>query len=221
MTTPPLPSVPPLPPTHVHVWRLSLAVDPLTLPELERVLSADERQRADRFAFPELRRRFVVARATLRLLLARYAHRPAETLRFTYGHAGKPELSGGGWQFNVSHSGEQALFAVAETIASKGSSPNIGGIGVDLEKVRPLDFGAVARGALSEVDQHALALAPPSAKADTFFRLWVRHEAQVKALGLGLGTRADVPVYDLDVGPAYRAALASVIPDVQIAVFDV
>jgi 4'-phosphopantetheinyl transferase len=220
MTTPLPPSVPPLPPGHVHVWRVSLAVDPSTLTALELLLSADERQRADRFAFPELRRRFIVTRANLRQLLGRYADRPAAGLRFTYGPAGKPGLSGGGWHFNVSHSGEQALIAVAAEAHAGGSGgPGVGGVGVDIERVRSLDYDAMARGALPAADLISLSQAPPSAKADTFFRLWVRHEAQVKALGLGIGALADVPVYDLELDPEYRAAIATAISDAQIKVF--
>ena len=212
------PHLPPLPSGHVHVWQFSLKVDRFALEACESILSTDERQRAERYARPELRRRFVVARATLRKLLGAYGGRPADRLRFAYGPAGKPELcendgGGGGWNFNVSHSSDWTLIAV--------SPGGVGGsaVGVDLEKVQPLDYEAIGRGVLGESDMAALNQAPASVKADVFFRLWVRHEARAKALGVGLGTCVDVPVYDLDVGPEYRAALATAIPGVRIELF--
>ncbi len=212
MTTLPYPSVPPLAPDQVHVWHLSLEADPSTLAAYWLLLSADERQRADRFVFPELRRRFVMARANLRQLLGIYTGRPAEELRFAYGPSGKPELSAGSWCFNVSHSGEQALIAVA-----------LGGddraVGVDLEMIRPLDYEAVGSRILAEADLLALAQLPASAKSEAFFRLWVRHEARAKAIGAGIGAHADVPAYDLDIGPQYRAAVATAIKDVRIDLF--
>ena len=89
-----------------------------------------------------------------------------------------------------------------------------------MEMIQPLDYEAVGRGVLAESDLHALAHAPASAKADLFFRLWVRHEARVKALGGGIASQTDMPAYDLDLGPKYRGALATVIPDVRIELFN-
>jgi 4'-phosphopantetheinyl transferase len=211
MTTPPNPSIPPLTPREVHVWQFSLEVDPSALAALWQILSADERQRAERFIRPEHRRRFVVARANLRHLLGQYAGIPADGLQLAYGSTGKPELSGGGWHFNVSHSGDQALIAVALQGKEGG-----GAVGIDLEKVQPLDYEAVGRGVFAEADLLTLSRAPASAKADVFFRLWVRHEARAKAVGAGVDAHAEVPVYDLDVGPEYRGALATSIKPVRI-----
>ena len=53
----------------VCVWSVGLEVNAARLSALEALLSADERERAGRFHFSEHRRRYIVARAHLRLLL--------------------------------------------------------------------------------------------------------------------------------------------------------
>jgi 4'-phosphopantetheinyl transferase len=202
--------VPPLAGSSVHVWQVPLDVAETALPELAALLSVDERGRADRFAFPELRRRFVVARARLRQLLGAYSHNRAEDLKFVYGTAGKPALAGGEWEFNVSHAGERALVAVA--------GPGRG-VGVDLEFVHPMDFEKIGRAVFTEMEIRLLQQSPVERRAETFLRMWVRHEAQVKAVGSGIGTRAEVPVYDLKVERGYQGALAADIPDVRIEMY--
>ena len=80
----------------VHVWlaRLDLAESHVT--QLRCLLSDDEQTRADRFYFERDRRRFVVARGTLRSVLAQYVKRPPENIQFGYEAAGKPYLISSG-----------------------------------------------------------------------------------------------------------------------------
>src|SRR5258708_6017768 len=82
-----------LPPDEVHVWRASLIADPYTIQHLQRLLSADEVARAERFHFARDRQHFIVARGLLRTLLGRYLHIPPEDLSFAYNAYGKPELA--------------------------------------------------------------------------------------------------------------------------------
>jgi 4'-phosphopantetheinyl transferase len=66
----------------VHVWRAALDVPAPRVRALESLLSPDERQRAARYGFARDRRRFVAARATLRLLLGRYLEIDPASVRF-------------------------------------------------------------------------------------------------------------------------------------------
>src|SRR2546421_12655378 len=95
------------------VLALSLAVSPERLAALRALLSPDEIAKADRFAFPELRARSAAARGQLREILGAALERDPASLRFDYGPRGKPDLSGAPLRFNVSHSGELALVALA------------------------------------------------------------------------------------------------------------
>lgn len=170
----------------LHLWRTSLAPGDARVAELARTLSADERARAERFAAPDDRRRFVAARGTLRELLGRYLDRPPASVAFAYGPAGKPELDGDqngpDLRFNLAHSGGVALYAV--TVDRR--------VGVDVEALRPLaHLGELSQLVFSDQEREELAAHPPSRRERAFFDGWVRKEAVLKALGHGLGAGLD------------------------------
>jgi len=202
----PTPLVPPLGPHHVHVWRYTLDADPTLLDPL---LAPDERRRAQRFLKPDLRRRFTVARGNMRRLLGAYTRTPADLVQLSYGSAGKPALVNSPLHFNLSHSKDLALLAIATG----------GPVGIDLERERPIDVQGVGRRVFSEYELRLLAETPEHDQVPLFFRLWVRHEAQVKALGTTVGSDATVPVYDLPIDPPFHAALATHIPTPRITRF--
>ena len=101
----------------VDIWRVSLNVSDQHCADLFNVLADDERRRADRFLIERPRRQYIVARGTLRHVLARYLQRDPRDMGLTYDVHGKPRLTdaadGAGLCFNVSHSNDLALFAVA------------------------------------------------------------------------------------------------------------
>jgi 4'-phosphopantetheinyl transferase len=142
-------------------------------------LTADERARADRFATPQLRRRYVAARATLRRLLSKYLALDVRDIPLAYGSCGKPFLaSAQPLYFNVSHANDMAIYALAS-----GRE-----VGVDIEAAtRDVDVDGVARMMFSPRECDALAVMSREARHSAFFRIWTRKEAYVKLLGHGLG----------------------------------
>ena len=173
------PSPPALEPGQVHVWRHCLHADIEQIRCCQSLLTAEERQRAARFAFAEHRHRFVVARATLRTLLAAYVDVPAAALEFVYGAQGKPRLVSPvtDTTFNVSHSHGLMLLAFARGRA----------VGVDVERTtRTVDWEAVARRFFAAQEREALATAPEADRRAAFFRCWTRKEAFMKATGQGV-----------------------------------
>ncbi len=103
---------------------LELAVDRLA--ELERLLSPDEVARADRFAFPTLRARFVAARGQLREILGREQGLPPGSVPIATGRWGKPYVAASdAVRFNLSHSADRAVCAT-----SSGRD-----VGIDIEQV--------------------------------------------------------------------------------------
>jgi 4'-phosphopantetheinyl transferase len=159
------------------------------------LLSADERERADRFYFERDRRRYVVGRALLRKLLARYTAVGADELAFDYGQFGKPSL-GAGPSFNLSHSGEVALYAFAAA----------GELGVDVE-VDDADFAKdrIAERFFSPAEVRVLRSLPPAAQPRAFLCCWTRKEAFIKARGDGLSLALDS--FDVTLAPDAPAAL--------------
>jgi 4'-phosphopantetheinyl transferase len=168
----------------VQVWLVLLAELAPRAAELEQTLSGDEYARAARFHFARDRTRYVLARGALRGVLGQAVGRPAGELSFAYGPQGKPRLSARAGadepEFNLSHSDEVALIAVAPAGCD---------IGIDVERVRPLAAADELPMAIFSAGDAATfwALAPPARDA-AFFRAWTRKEALVKATGRGFST---------------------------------
>jgi 4'-phosphopantetheinyl transferase len=165
----------------VHVWMAPIEARRACLEGLAAVLDADERRRADGFCFESDRRRFVVSRALLRLLLARYVGVEPHALAFRYGPAGKPEMvrppGSADLRFNASRTRGLALYAI--TLGRR--------IGVDVEARRPLpEFDRLVRTCLSPREQAALGALQVARRQEAFFDAWTRKEAFVKATGEGL-----------------------------------
>jgi 4'-phosphopantetheinyl transferase len=152
---------------------------------LRLILPPDERERAGRFHFEADRRRSVIGRGYLRLLLGEILDSPADKLQFEYDEFCKPRLKPAHrlpLQFNLSHSGELILIAVA-----KGRA-----VGIDVERIRTgLDFEGVAARFFSANECKILnSLAGPE-RDEAFFTCWTRKEAYLKARGDGLSMPLD------------------------------
>jgi 4'-phosphopantetheinyl transferase len=193
----------------VDVWLADLtAADD----ELHGLLSEDERARGARLVRAQDATRWVRARGILRALLARYAATDPRRLRFEEGPHGKPALAAdasaaaSGLRFNLSHSGDVALIAVALDRE----------VGVDVELPRrAVDHVAIARRVMSAEEVERLAaLEDPHERERAFLRAWVRWEAVLKCRGTGIGAagepspQPDPWVAQLEISPPAAAALA-------------
>lgn len=162
----------------VQVWQVPLAVSDDIVQAYFQCLSADERLRAERFRFDRDRRRFVVARGTLRHLLAKELGQTPESIDFCYGEYGKPSVptvTNGDFHFNVSHSGELALCALGYQYR----------VGVDVEKIKDIQRldGMMGR-CLLATEQAAVNADDNPLRA--FLQRWTCKEAYLKAIGMGL-----------------------------------
>ena len=174
------------PATGVWLWYAILDASPERLAGLYDRLDAGERARAERYRMPITRRRFVAARGILRELLGAHPGIPPAQVRFVHNAWGKPEMAGGP-HFNLAHSGDLALYAIAERE-----------VGIDVERIRPLEnLEGLAKRFFSPAESEALQRLPPTLRLKAFLTTWVRKEAYVKARGEGLHhplTTFDVPV---------------------------
>lgn len=184
----------------VHVWRISLEQPPGVLEQFRRTLGANELERASRFHFEKHRRHFIVGRGFLRDVISRYLEVHPDGLRFSYGIYGKPALaSEHTLRFNMSHSGDVALLAVAEDAE----------VGVDVEHIRE-NFATedIARRFFSRVEVDDFNSLPKEEQVAAFFRCWTRKEAYIKAIGKGLSLPLDA--FDVTLAPGVAAALLRV-----------
>ena len=159
-----------------YLWEGRLDVPDRVAARARALLSGDERARADRFVYDRHRRRYTVAQAHLRRVLAELTGTPPDEIGFRFGRHGKPFLPGGP-SFNQSHSEERIVIAVAAA----------GRLGVDIEGIREVKHMLALADKNFAADESArLRAAPARERLALFFRLWTRKEAFLKALGVGL-----------------------------------
>src|SRR5579864_1563970 len=158
-----------LTPGEVHLWQIHLLGSEDEVRKGRNVLSEDEIQRADRFHFEMHRNSFIIAHAALRKILSSYLRVRPQEVAFSYGPQGKPDLTGplerAGIRFNLSHSGDYALLAVAQRYC----------LGVDIELINH-EFGTeeIATRFFSPGEIETLHAVPAGGKAQAFFSCWTR-----------------------------------------------
>ncbi len=166
----------------IQLWQVKLWASEPQLRRLLPMLDPAERAQADRFVFPWLRVRYIVAHAALRVAVARARGCAPASLAWVAGPHGKPSLRDHPLAFNLSHSGDWGLIAV-------GGQADIG---VDIEAVHPPRVTpALIRTVTSSTELRAFESMSERERQIAFFRLWVRKEAVIKALGTGLSRPLD------------------------------
>ena len=162
----------------IEVWTAKLEADTNGLAKYADLLSADERARAGRFHFEQDRHRFIVARGILRTLVGQRLGLAPVAVSFSYLAHGKPTVAVDSMlDFNLSHSGNRALFAFSRN----------GRVGVDLEALDgDVDVMALAQRYFHPSETAALRQLPQPLRRPAFFACWTRKEAVVKATGDGL-----------------------------------
>ncbi|HEX2227214.1 MAG TPA: 4'-phosphopantetheinyl transferase superfamily protein [Candidatus Binatia bacterium] len=168
----------------LHVWQIK--VDPKGSDDesLTALLSPDERQRAKQFRFDQDRKLYTAAHAAMRSLLARYLRLPGGEIHLVSGAQGKPVIArpiGSRLQFNLSHSHELALLAVAPGRA----------VGVDVELIRDFEFREVAESFFTAKEVANISALPHAVQREAFYKCWTSKEAFLKAKGTGLSGKLD------------------------------
>jgi 4'-phosphopantetheinyl transferase len=186
----------------IHVWRVPLDGAEIAPP------TAGEAARAARFRTPDLQRRYLRSHAAMRAILGALTD---ARLDFAVSGNGKPFLPAAPHvKFNLSHSGEMALVAVALEVE----------VGVDVERIRPMpDYREIAERFFPPAEAGLV-----EDEAD-FFRRWTRLEAVVKACGTGIYGLADVPsgewtIEELQAAPGYSAAVAAPLGGMRVTMRD-
>ena len=160
----------------VYIWEGRLDVPGRATAAARSLLSPDECARADRFIYDRHRRRYTVAQAHLRRVLAQLTCTRPEKIEFRFGEHGKPFLPAGP-SFNQSHSEERIMIGVATE----------GRLGVDIEEIREVRYMmAIADKNFGADEAARMHAAPHRERQELFFRLWTRKEAFLKAVGVGL-----------------------------------
>lgn len=158
----------------VHLWALPLD----KAPREPAGLNAEECERAQRYRCRRTRGAFIQTRLALRLLLGRYLGVAPKAIALSSGAQGKPQLSAGmgTLHFNVSHSGQLALIALARAQ-----------VGVDLEwQQADLGWRELLPLCCHPAEQDDFREAGDTAGRAQLLRLWTAKEAYLKGRGEGL-----------------------------------
>ena len=205
--------------TEIEIWQTRLDLSTEVVSQCAELLSNDERLRAHRFHYERHRRRFIVARGTLRVLIGGYLGIGAASIRFSYLKNGKPGLAM--WpeplRFNVSHAHERALFALSRQYQ----------VGIDIEYLeRDIAYRELVGRYFSPREAATLERFPNAERRHVFLTAWSRKEAVAKISGEGISAvsknRIEVPLgplsdpyhaqqwklYEVDVENSYTANVA-------------
>lgn len=142
------------------------------------------------------------ARAALGEILGEYL---GEGVELRADKDGKPRLALAPERlsFNLSHSGELALIAIA---------PGGAEVGIDVERLKPRrDLVRLAERWLPAPDAAVVAAADEAELEPVFYAAWTRYEARVKCTGTGIAgppPGPEVVAYDLSIDDGYAAAVA-------------
>lgn len=168
-----------LAPNEIHVWLTSTKVDKKQLAILWNILTPTEKGKTNQFKFAKLKHRFIISQGTLRFLLGKYLKIKPELIVFERNKYGKPYVKNlsTAIKFNLSHAHNLILFAF--TLKHE--------IGVDIELARrnfPID--EISKRFFHADENQALLALPAKQRVAAFFNCWVKKEALIKAIGLGL-----------------------------------
>jgi 4'-phosphopantetheinyl transferase len=164
-------------PQGIHIWMVNVPQSKSLIDLYSYVISSDEQIRASRFHKEKDQLRFLVSRIALRKLLAYYTRLQPDVLAFSLDDNKRPLLNTkekDEVHFNISHSGDLILIALAD-------SP----IGVDIEFIKPsFHFADVLPTNFNT--EEGVFVQNSKSPISSFFLLWTRKEALLKATAKGL-----------------------------------
>jgi 4'-phosphopantetheinyl transferase len=173
----------------VHVWCANLDSAAAGEEQLQQLLSPDECEKANLFHFQHHRSRYIVGRGLLRSILSQYLDTDPRSIEFNYSPQGKPSLkyqpTRGKLFFNLSHSHELALYAIAPDPL----------VGIDIEHIRSMhSIDDMARRFFFPDEYYKINAMDAGDKSRAFFNYWTCKEAYLKATGTGLAGLEEVEV---------------------------
>lgn len=159
----------------VHVYSITISKSLHLLTLVDTLLNESEHKRANSYYQQKDRERFIVSRVALRQLLGKYLSQAPQDIVFAIGNNKKPFVHNAKpIHYNVSHSGDQILIAISDR--EVGIDVEHTPTDFDYEEIIPTCFSAL------EAD-HIRSSNDPR---HTFYLLWTRKEALLKATAKGV-----------------------------------
>lgn len=152
-----------------------------TVPVFYNYLSDFEKSRADRFRCENDYNCYISVHALLRIELSKLLKTNAKSIRIVESENGKPFTSDMDLPFSLSRTKNLFAFVI-------GRSNQF--LGIDIEQIkREIDVTNISRNYFSINEQQLILLCDKTSDQNrTFFEIWTRKEALLKAIGIGINT---------------------------------
>ncbi len=139
------------------------------------LLDDKERLKAERFFNSVDRNRYVLSRAIMKLLAAKYLNKSTLEIEVVVGENKKPTIKGyKDCHFNISHSGNNSIIVFHDEA-----------VGVDIEELNPsFNYSEIIEEVFNSSEREAILNA--SEPIHLFYNLWTRKEALIKATAKGI-----------------------------------
>jgi 4'-phosphopantetheinyl transferase len=176
----------------IHVWYLDLNLFAHKIDQLQKILCEEELRKAFQFRFEKHQNRFIITRGVLKIILSKYIDIEPEKIEFVYTQKGKPSFvtnsNEQSIEFNVSHSSDLALYAIAKETR----------IGIDVEKIKGnRELESIAKRFFCPREYQFISSLKDQEKEIAFYQAWTSKEAYLKATGEGLAGGLDAIELDL------------------------
>jgi 4'-phosphopantetheinyl transferase len=150
----------------------------LDLQTLSSYLSLKEQEQAEKYAFPYLRRRYIISHGLLRILIEKYTSINPSDIEYTYNKYKKPFLKQSPeLYFNMSHSKEYVSYVFSYNVL----------VGIDIEFINSdIDINNLLSFIASPNEIIDFSMLDTQYKLLTFYKVWTMKESFLKALGIGL-----------------------------------
>lgn len=192
--------------THTRVWHLApeSIKDVATCEKLMRWLSAEERDRMQRFHAAHHRHAYLIGHALVRAALARELDCDPVELRFESNAYGKPSVvlpsSHAKLEFNLSHTEGMSVVAVSRHSRVGCDVESLNRSGLDVE---------IARRFFTPEESQEIVAHPPGRQIGRLLSYWTLKEAYIKAEGQGLSMGLDSFYFSLQENQSPRLMLKS------------
>ena len=173
----------------IHVWQIDIESQLQYLETYWSHLSNLEQSRASKFRFEIHKNKYIIRTGILRILLSNYRMCQPNEIEFKIGEFGKPKLTNSDLAFNLSHSKNKAIIAIAINLQ----------LGIDIEYIdEKIKAKEIAGNFFSNEEIKQLCALEDVKLADGFFNIWTKKEAFIKAIGTGLTYPLDAFDVSLD-----------------------
>ena len=160
----------------VHVYGITISASLHLLTLAHVLLNEPEHKRAKSYYQQKDRERFIVSRVALRKLMGKYLNQAPQNIVFSIGNNKKPFIHNARQpiHYNVSHSGDQILIAISDYE-----------VGIDVEHTQTdFDYEEIIPTCFSALE--TAHIRSSSGPRHTFYLLWTRKEALLKATAKGV-----------------------------------